>query len=164
MWLKFEYYYSRVVIRVYAEISQPLSPLFVYLQIFPGKLVIGLNDSKELCYLHTTNIIAEDILLEATKLAQVKCVERANLMKELSGAYITDRDIPLYLRAPGVRTTGTIINITDAEAKLPSISTISNLISPSSPRSSSAKDKKSSTRIQIVPKTASITVLEEMVL
>jgi hypothetical protein len=73
-----------------------------------------------LCYLHTTNVISEDILLEATKLAQVKCVERANWIKELAAKYIEDREIPLYQRAPGPRTTGAVVSISEAE-KLPKL-------------------------------------------
>lgn len=133
----------------------------VFAQIFPGKLVIGLNDSKELCYLHTTNVIAEDTLLEATKLAQAKCIERANWIKDLATKYINDRDVPVYLKDPGPRTTGAVVSISEADKKLPSLLELSYQTIPST----STKDLRSKVRKDVPTIVLSqITVLEDIVL
>ncbi len=124
-------------------------------------MLIGLNDSKELCYLHTTNIIAEETLLEATKLAQAKCIERAIWIKELASKYIEDRDIPLYERVPGSRTTGAVFSISDAELNLPCLN---NCISFQPSKSTNSKSKINPKKYATLPtiNSTDIKVLEEM--
>jgi hypothetical protein len=73
-----------------------------------------------------TNPLDEDLLLEATKLAQNQCIKRVNWFKELCGENITEREVPLYLRPPGPRTTGAVLDFKDLSATLSSLS-LSNL-------------------------------------
>jgi len=88
------------------------------LQIFTGKLVVGINDSKELCYLHLTNPMEESLLLEATKLAQNQCLERVNWFKELCKANMEEREVPQYQRAPEPNSSGATLDLNSFKRSL----------------------------------------------
>lgn len=119
---------------------------------------MGINDSKELCYLHLTNPIEQDLILEATKLAQAKCLERVNWLKELAASNIKEREIPLYKRTPGPRNIGTLIDISELEKNLPSMEDLT--LTDKVDKKTKPKDKR------IVPniKISDIEILEEMCL
>lgn len=87
--------------------------------------MIGMNDSKELCYLHTTNMISEESLSDAIKLAQLKCVERANEMKELAAKFIGEKETPAYLlNRPANVNAGRTLNLSDVDSCVPSLSQV----------------------------------------
>jgi len=89
-------------------------------EVLPGKLVVGINDSKELCFLHLTNIIEHDVLTEATRLAEEKCLERINWVKELVAADDEVRKVPVYVqRLTAPRSTGAVIDIPPIQIPVP---------------------------------------------
>ncbi|ODN05042.1 Protein RRP45A [Orchesella cincta] len=106
--------------------------------ILPGKLLVGVNDSKELCHLHLTHPIDQELLLEATKLAQVQCLERLNMLKQLVEEVKAQREIPVYKRPKGPRTAGAELKLsaieelsTSGPEQKPSMKYLSPLISTS---------------------------------
>ncbi|CAL8073074.1 unnamed protein product [Orchesella dallaii] len=106
--------------------------------ILPGKLLVGINDSKELCHLHLTHPIEQELLLEATKLAQAQCLDRLNMLKGLVEEVKTQREVPIYKRPQGPRATGTVLSLSALETssrnrseKKPSIKYLSPLITAS---------------------------------
>lgn len=88
------------------------------MQICPGKLLIGINDSKELCHLHLTNPIDKELLLAATKLAEEQCLSRINTLKARVEEVKAKREVPVYKRPTGPRKTGTELNLAEVSKLL----------------------------------------------
>ena len=129
---------------------QDFNSIFFLLQIFPGKLLIGINDSKELCYLHLTNPINHDVLTEGTRLAEVKCLERINWIKDLVTQDDEKRNVPIYLKKDGPRTTGTVVDIsslTSSDTQTPNEHRMSKLSLTPQSRSKSKNQKQKLTAI-----------------
>jgi exosome complex component RRP45 len=94
--------------------------------IFPGKLLVGINDSKELCFLHLTYPFRNLVLSDLTKMAQEKCMERIEWIKQLAQADEERRQVPLYeRRKTQLRSEGRSIKI--PSSVLPQSTTASDL-------------------------------------
>jgi len=82
-------------------------------EIFPGKLSIGINDCKELCYLNLNNPVDQALITEAVQTAQTKCLERIDFMKNLVAENDKERSIPVYQRKNEPRKTGKVFKLSD---------------------------------------------------
>jgi len=83
------------------------------LQIFPGKLTIGFNESKELCFLHILTSISNTVLFEAMRIAEFRCIERIKWLKNLAEENEKERMTPGYLKKNVEKTTGSVVDLKD---------------------------------------------------
>lgn len=73
--------------------------------------MVGVNESKELCFLHVTNPINYELLSEATALAQAISLDRIKWLKELVQADDERRSIPVYMKGNEPRKVGLVIDL-----------------------------------------------------
>ena len=99
-------------------------------QIFPGKFTIGINDSKEMCYLNLTNPVYQDLVFEALEIAEKKCLERINWIRELVAEDDKERSIPCYMRHDEPRKDGRVIQLSsldETEADIQKLSLLDSI-------------------------------------
>jgi len=84
--------------------------------MYPGKVMLGVNNGRELTYLHVTSPINYEILSEATRMAFIKCHERIKWLKELVVKNDDLRFIPIYMKGNEPRKNGRVIDLSQATA------------------------------------------------